>query len=109
MTTLEYVESLKGAMINADVILPGRLNPASLPRWKAIVQDVSHSRGVPVAQLMGRSQVWAISHARFECWALIREKMGVSYPTIARWWGVDHSSVMHGVRRWNTQLKGMYE
>ena len=108
MTTLEYVESLKGAMINADVILPGRFNPMAVPRWQAIVQDVSHKRGVAVAELMGRSQRFAVSHARFECWSLIREKLGVSYPTIARWWGVDHSSVMHGVRRWETQLKQVY-
>lgn len=108
MTTLEYVESLKGAMINADVILPGRLNRLAIPKWKAIVHDVANLRGIPVEKIMGKKRTKHIAHARFECWSHMREQLGASYPDIAFWFNIDHTSVLHGVRRWDTQLKGMY-
>lgn len=105
MTTREFMGQLAAnpyydAMTAADIILPGRLNPARAS-WRAIVAVVADRRGVTVSEIMSRAKQRRIAYARFEAWAEIRENIPLaSYPIIAEWFAVDHSTVLHGVRRW---------
>ena len=102
MTTLDHIEALQGAMINADVILPGRLARWSMPLWKAIVHEVSKARGIPVEDILGRRKTQEIVACRFECWASIKERLGANYSEIAYWFGVDYSTVINGISRWHS-------
>ena len=105
MTTLDHIEALQGAMINADVILPGRLARWSMPLWKAIVHEVSKARGIPVEDILGRRKTQEIVACRFECWASIKERLGANYSEIAYWFGVDYSTVINGISRWHSHYK----
>lgn len=59
---------------------------------------VASDTGVPVAQIMGLSRRREVAHARWAVWADMRAA-GMSLPVIAAVWGMDHSTVMHGLRR----------
>ena len=54
-------------------------------------------------EVMGLSREQRISHARHACWAYLRGltrsgKPVLSYPDIGKLFGVEHSSIIHGVR-----------
>lgn len=57
-----------------------------------------------VADLAGKGRAKTLSRLRWAIWARMREQRDSSgqlwsYPRIAAWFGVDHGSVHHGVRR----------
>lgn len=54
--------------------------------------------GITTDQLMGRSSARLIAHARQDAMRRIREALGYSYPRIGRFFGRDHTTVVHGVR-----------
>ena len=64
-----------------------------------LVLQVSAKYGVPPVQIMGRSRKPKISVARQEAYWLVRHVMGLSYPSIAIYFGRDHSTIIHGVQQ----------
>lgn len=99
MTTLEYVEALRGAMVNADFILPGRLC-APRSQWRRIVDEVAASHNVAADDVLERVKRHKVAHARFHVWQRMRFDLSMAYELIAELFGVDHTSVIYGVRRW---------
>jgi hypothetical protein len=63
-----------------------------------IVATVADETGVPRDQIRSRSRLGSASRARHEVWRRLRE-VGWSYPAIGAAFGVDHTSVMYGVKR----------
>lgn len=63
-----------------------------------IIREVCTRVSVPVEDVMGGSRVRPISHARFAiCYAA--HLFGVGSSHTARQLGIDHTSVIHGVKR----------
>ncbi len=54
--------------------------------------------GATLEEALGRRRLGHIVAARHACWAHLRA-LGWSYPAIAELWGVDHTSVMYGVKK----------
>jgi chromosomal replication initiation ATPase DnaA len=59
---------------------------------------------VTLADILGRSRVSRIVRVRHRVWAVLRWTLELSYPEIGRIWGVDHSTVMAGVRQHERRL-----
>lgn len=77
---------------------------ASTPRdrRRQIIVEVADKHGVEPDQLVQPCREHRISHARFEAMAVMRREFGDSYPRIGRFFGgMDHSSVMRGIRRFH--------
>ncbi len=72
---------------------------------RAIVLDVCQERGVDWARVLSRARYQELTRARFEIWGRMRERtltatgLPPSYPSIARLFGVDHSTVIYGVQQ----------
>lgn len=67
--------------------------------FQLILEDCADSTGLKVSQLLGRSRVKRIAHARQDCWRMIRDRLEWSYPKIGGKFGRDHSTVIEGVRK----------
>jgi len=65
--------------------------------------EITKSYHATLEEVMGLSREQRISHARHACWAYLRgltrnSKPVLSYPDIGKLFGVDNTSVHHGVR-----------
>ncbi len=97
MTTRDFVQACRDAMICADVILPGRLVIRRKPTVRDIARQVAEESGISFAEIMSRSRVWRFSHPRQE--AMRRAHCaGFSLNQIGNLWGYDHTTVMHGIK-----------
>lgn len=70
----------------------------SLSRYHAYAQREALAAGLPLADVMGRSQKRAAAVARWRVWRALRNE-GASYPGIAASSGFDHSTILYGIRR----------
>lgn len=80
---------------------------ASLTKYAKYVTDaVCARRSVPVESVVGTCRTRQASWARFEIWAILVRGDGqplfgpYSAGGVARMFGRDHSSILHGVKRW---------
>ena len=74
-----------------------RLTPRE--RRRMIIAQVCDRHGVAVEEVMGRSRFKRVCTARKEAYAMLREER-LSYPTIGRMFGRDHTTVVDGVQRY---------
>lgn len=58
------------------------------------------------ADLLGRSRVLHVRHARMVAAYLLRELTGASYPAVGRALGLHHTSVLHACRRVRADVAG---
>lgn len=65
---------------------------------EAIQMIVAERRGIDPRLLKSRSREHHISHARFEVFSKAHDA-GHSLPKIGRFYGFDHTTVLHGIRR----------
>ena len=72
-------------------------NPARPGSVRQAIQDVSAATGVSVEDLLGRGRRREITQARQLAMFIAREK-GAAYSVIARVFGRDHTTIIHGVR-----------
>jgi chromosomal replication initiation ATPase DnaA len=70
----------------------------------AIVKAVSATSGIPVANILGRGRPKAVSDARQVAYYVSRS-LGHSYPAIARAFGRDRATIIHGVRAIDGQIR----
>ncbi len=61
--------------------------------------DACRLAGLTKEQCRSKDRKWAISHKRFHVFYLLRE-WGRSYLMIAKMTNHDHTSAVHGVKRW---------
>lgn len=64
----------------------------------AIGRAAAAEFGIPAVKLFGAGREPNLVAARWAAWLVAREWRGSSYPAIARAFGRDHTSVIHGVR-----------
>ncbi len=77
---------------------PGIAKATAWSRWGWIVESVAERHGVSVAGLLSRSRHREFTVARHDLMASLWGS-GLAYAEIGRLLGVDHTTVMHGVRR----------
>lgn len=78
---------------------------APLPEWvRRIVREVSEKHGVPPREILSRSRTVQVAAARTEAIYLTKatEPM-TSAPTIGRWFGRDHTSVLTALARYQAK------
>ena len=68
------------------------------------MQHAAERHGVALEDVMGPRRFGELVAARWEGWALARDN-GHSFAAIARSSGVDHTSVMHGVKKYQEQQR----
>jgi chromosomal replication initiation ATPase DnaA len=66
--------------------------------FKGLVSRIALANGLTYEQLMSRTRVHRVSHARWEVFHALH-KRGWSLPQIARHWGMDHTTVLWGLRK----------
>jgi chromosomal replication initiator protein len=69
-------------------------------RAKAIIDEVALYWDVSSEDLLGPCRARDFTTPRFEAMHRMREELGFSYPHIGRVFNRDHTSVLHGIRRW---------
>jgi chromosomal replication initiation ATPase DnaA len=74
-------------------------------RRSALLAHVAKIHGVTVAEIMAPThhigaRVPKVAHARFHAMALMQTRFGDSLSQIGRFFGRDHTTVMHGIVRW---------
>jgi hypothetical protein len=67
-------------------------------RIEQIVMRAAEAFNVPPGQITGRARARYISRARWAVWITMRDRMNMTMPQIGRAMGVDHTSVLHGLR-----------
>jgi chromosomal replication initiation ATPase DnaA len=78
---------------------------APRPTVRAIIEDVAREHRVNVDELLSKSHRRPLVHMRWEAMYRARVETGRSYPEIARVFGLDHSTVHHGVRKFASMRK----
>lgn len=64
-----------------------------------VVREVCAAHHVTIGQVCGRARHASIATARHAVWTLVRRRFGLSYPEIGELFGVDHTTVMAGVKK----------
>jgi chromosomal replication initiation ATPase DnaA len=67
---------------------------------RTLVRTIAAEEGVSFEDIMRRTRIHRVAKARWKVFAALK-KRGWSYPMIARPFGVDHTTVLYGVRRLN--------
>ena len=62
-----------------------------------IVREISEATGIRPELIIGRNQTKIVSHARQLAYYVARRK-GLSCPQIAKFFGRDHNTIIHGAR-----------
>lgn len=65
---------------------------------RIFAEEIAVARGVTVADILGRSKVPVVALARHELMARLWQ-FGLSLTDIGKALGMDHTSILHGVRR----------
>ena len=71
-------------------------------RRRMIIAQVCDRRRVTVEELMGRSRLKRVCTARKEAYVMLRQER-LSFPTIGRMFGRDHTTVVDGVQRYERE------
>lgn len=74
--------------------------PTNGNRWREILNEVAEKHDVCPREMLSASKADPVAVARFECWFRMREETAYSLAQIGRFFGRDHTTVFHGLRRW---------
>ena len=66
--------------------------------WQDDLKEVATKHGLSVQVLMSRSRAHHISHARWDAFIAL-QKRGWSLPRIGNHFGLDHTTVLYGIRK----------
>lgn len=88
---------------------PARSTADASERVMAVIGSIATKHGVTVGEILSRRQTRKVARARWEAAYVLRHTPGPngrypSYPQLGRWFGRDHTSVIHGVRLWGETL-----
>ena len=72
---------------------------------RARTRRIAAREGLDLADLFGPCRKQHLAYARFEIWYECHRLDGFSFPKIGEVFGRDHSTIIHGVRRWEALLK----
>lgn len=85
------------AQARAERLAPIAIEPDHFT-MKEICKSVAIENGLQLADVMGTSQRQRVARARQHAYVLCR-KQGMTLTQIGQFFGRDHSSVWHGIRR----------
>ena len=68
------------------------------------VTRIAREHGVSLETLVSRDRHRHAALARHHAWAVIRWTLALSYPEIGRMFGVDHCTVIQGIRKFERHL-----
>lgn len=69
------------------------------PLMRSIVEATAVDHGVASGDIMARDRTTEVAMARQDAYHRIQATGRFSYPAIGRFFGRDHTTVLHGVRR----------
>ena len=92
----EYKQSLQGLKES------GRITKLTM---KEIVKEVAEKHGLKADTLMAPSRRKNIISARHEAFYRMRYELKMAFPRIAAYFMMDHTTVLHGVRKHEENLK----
>jgi len=72
---------------------------------KMAVQSAARAFGVDSEDVMGRRRHWPLAFARLTAYWLLSIGKGYSYSKTGRMFGLDHGTIMNGVKRVETELE----
>lgn len=76
-------------------------------KWKQIVTEVCAKHNIGRVEILSRTRRYAVVHARHEAMWRMRAETTLSLPEIAkRLGGLDHTTVLHGIRRHEAKMRG---
>lgn len=70
----------------------------------SMLDDVCRRHHVTREEVAGRTRTRSVSFARQDLWSRLRKQLGFSYAEIGRLFARNHTTVLHGVRAWETQM-----
>lgn len=83
-------------------VLYAPIDMLSLPHWRFLLRFASLKTGVSEERIMSRQRDAVAVHARFMTWSLMRRHLETSLPMISCRWGFDHTSALHGIRKYDS-------
>ena len=95
----EYERSMEGLWRS------GREGRANHVTMRDILKEVADKHGFETSVLMVSSRRLKVVAARHEAFYRMREELKMSYPRIAAFFGMDHTSVLHGVSKHAAKVK----
>lgn len=75
-------------------------------RMAEIAVEVARAHGLTLVDLKSRNRAQRISHPRQEAMAKMHQTGRFRLTQIARFFGVDHTTVLYGVRQYEARLTG---
>ena len=69
-----------------------------------LLDEVCRTHHVTRDEVTGRNRSRSVSFARQDLWWRLRESHGFSYVELGRIFARNHTTVLHGVRAWGTQM-----
>lgn len=94
-----YEESMAGLRNSGK---QGRANKVTM---RDIVKEVAEKNGFNPDDLMLRSRRMKLIKARHEAFYRMRHELNMSYPRIAAFFDMDHTTVMHGIFKHRDKLE----
>lgn len=79
-------------------------DPPPPATMRSLLNETARRHGMTVAELTSRKRTHVLAHARHEFMWLARNVLHKSYPVIGTFLGMDHTTVLHGVRRHQRML-----
>lgn len=83
----------------------GHIELKTKPWRKArdIKLSVCRRYGITIEELESRTHKWRVAHPRQIAMALVRKKLGYSYPRIGREFNRDHTTALWAARKWGIE------
>lgn len=81
--------------------------PAPVKRMADIAAEVAQANHLTLAELKSRTRAQRISHPRQEAMAKMHQTGRYGLTRIARFFGVDHTTVLYGVRQYEARAAGV--
>ena len=71
----------------------------------ALARRIAREELVTAADILGRKRYPRVTAARHRLWHVVQATFGLTYSEVARMFRVDHTAVMHGIRRHELRLE----
>ena len=81
--------------------------PAPVKRMADIAAEVAQANGLTLAELKSRNRAQRIARPRQEAMAKIHQTGRYTLTQIARFFGMDHTTVLYGVRQYEARAAGV--
>jgi chromosomal replication initiator protein len=85
-------------------LFKGLIEVPDLRTMKQIAEEVAVTHKITMGEMMSQARCFRASHPRQEAMWLMRQTGRYSYPQIGRFFGKDHTTVLHAERQYEKRL-----